>query len=90
MKEYRKQYPKPEPAVTAVTEEKYLPPARYDERLDHFKAFFKAMRTREQVTEDAVFGFRAAAPALMANVSYFENRIVEWDPETMKQKNGKA
>lgn len=90
MKEYRKQYPKGDPALTSVPEERYILPPKYDERLDHFKNFFQAMRTRKPVVEDASFGFRAAAPALMANVSYFEKRIVEWDPEAMKQKNGKA
>jgi hypothetical protein len=35
------------------------------------------------VIEDATFGFRAAGPALLANVSYFERRAVEWDPTTM-------
>jgi hypothetical protein len=34
--------------------------------------------------EDAVFGFRAAAPAVLSNLSYFENRIVEWNPQTLK------
>jgi predicted dehydrogenase len=86
MAEYRKQYPRGEAALREVTEVKYTPPPRYDERLDHFKNFFKAMRTREPVLEDAAFGFRAAAPALMVNVSYFDNRICEWDPEAMKLK----
>jgi len=86
MKEYRKQYPKSDPALAEIPEVRYTPPAKYDERLDHFRNFFKAMRTREQVLEDATFGFRAAAPALMANVSYFENRVCEWDPEAMKLK----
>jgi predicted dehydrogenase len=90
IKEYRKQYPKGDPELSETPEARYVAPNRYDERLDHFKNFFKAMRTREQVLEDAVYGFRAAAPALMANVSYFENRIVEWDAEAMKAKNGKA
>jgi hypothetical protein len=86
MAEYRKQYPRGEAAVTEIPEVRYTTPARYDERLDHFRNFFKAMRTREQVLEDATFGFRAAAPALMVNVSYFENRVCEWDPEAMKLK----
>jgi predicted dehydrogenase len=86
MEEYRKQYPRGEAALREITEVKYATPPRYDERLDHFKNFFKAMRTREQVLEDATFGFRAAAPALMVNLSYFDNRICEWDPESMKLK----
>jgi hypothetical protein len=40
--------------------------------------------------EDAAFGFRAAAPALMANVSFFENRVCEWDAETMKLKGTRS
>jgi hypothetical protein len=86
LKEYRKKYPRLEPETRSVSEERFLPPGGYRERLDHFKNFFKAMRTREQVLEDAVMGFRAAAPALMANVSYFDNRICEWDAEAMKLK----
>jgi predicted dehydrogenase len=86
MKEYRQQYPKRDAELSELPEVRFVPPGKYDERLDHFKNFFRAMRTREQVLEDAAFGFRAAAPALMANVSFFENRICEWDAEAMKLK----
>jgi hypothetical protein len=48
--------------------------------------FALAVRSRKPVVEDAVFGFRAAGPALLANVSYFEKRVVEWDPSAMKVK----
>ena len=44
---------------------------------------FEAVRTRRPVVEDAVFGFRAAGPALLANHSYFENRAIGWDAEKM-------
>ena len=38
------------------------------------------------VVEDAVFGFRAAGPALLCNMSYFDQKIVGWDPVKMKVK----
>jgi hypothetical protein len=41
------------------------------------------VRSRKPVIEDAAFGFRAAGPALLSNVSYFEQRVCKWDPETM-------
>jgi hypothetical protein len=31
-----------------------------------------------------VFGFRAAAPALACNQSYYEKRAIYWDPVAMK------
>jgi hypothetical protein len=46
--------------------------------------FIAAVRTRKPHFEDAVFGFRAAGPALLCNTSYFENRLCTWDPEAMK------
>jgi len=51
---------------------------------DHFANFFHGVRTGEQVAEDAVFGFRAAAPALLCNDAYFGNKIINWDPVGMK------
>ena len=41
------------------------------------------VRDGTPVNEDAVFGLRAAAPALACNNSYFEDRIMRWDPRTM-------
>ena len=51
---------------------------------DHFFNFFNSIRNNEMAKEDAVFGYRAAAPALLCNDSYFENKIVNWDPNNMK------
>jgi predicted dehydrogenase len=51
---------------------------------DHFMNFLEGVRHGTQVKEDAVFGMRAAAPALACNDSHFEERIVRWDPEEMK------
>ncbi len=62
----------------------YTAPEGYDDRLDHFEVFFEAMRTGGSVVEDAVFGYRAAAPALLTNLSYRNDRIYQWDPDAMR------
>ncbi|MDX5477922.1 MAG: Gfo/Idh/MocA family oxidoreductase [Cyclobacteriaceae bacterium] len=51
---------------------------------DHFGNWFTAIRTGGTVAEDPVFGFRAAAPALLCNDSYFQNKFINWDPVNMK------
>lgn len=51
---------------------------------DHFYNLFNAMRTGGKVAENPTFGFRAAAPALLCNESYFENKIIHWDPTNLK------
>jgi predicted dehydrogenase len=51
---------------------------------DHHYNWINAIRTKGQVTEDALFGYRAAAPALLCNQSYFDNKIIGWDPENLK------
>jgi predicted dehydrogenase len=50
---------------------------------DHMSNFFNAIRSNGKVTEDATFGYRAAAPALLCNDSYFKNTAMFWDPEKM-------
>lgn len=52
---------------------------------DHFTHFLEGVRTGKPVVEDAVFGYRAAAPALLCNDSYFEEKTVRWDPVGMKK-----
>jgi hypothetical protein len=61
-------------------------PDGYDEHLEHLGNFFHSVRTGSPVVEDAVFGFRAAAPCLLANQSYFDKRIIYWDGVEMKEK----
>ena len=62
----------------------YRLPEGYDEHVEHFKNFFQGVRTGSPVVEDPIFGFRAAAPCLIANESYFQNKIVYWDAMNMK------
>ena len=82
MKEYRAKYPD-KPELQPRADETYAAPQRYNSTEDHFRNFFDAMRTRRPVVEDAVFGLRAAGPALLANLSYFESRAIGWNAEKM-------
>ena len=82
MKEYRANYPD-RPVLQPRSDEIYAAPPRYSSADDHFRNFFDAVRTRHPVVEDAVFGLRAAGPALLANQSYFENRPIGWAAEKM-------
>src|SRR5438132_10050769 len=82
LKEYRAKYPDV-PELRPRSDEMFNAPQRYNSTDDHFRNFFEAMRTRRPVVEDAVFGLRAAGPALLANESYFENRAMRWDPDKM-------
>ena len=54
---------------------------------DHMNNFITAIRNNGKVTEDATFGYRAAAPALLCNDSYFKNEAMHWDPEKMVVKD---
>ena len=51
--------------------------------VDHFTNFFEGIRSGNPVVEDAVFGYRAAAPALLCNDSLFQERMLRWDPNTL-------
>ncbi|HEX5027017.1 MAG TPA: Gfo/Idh/MocA family oxidoreductase [Agriterribacter sp.] len=84
VKQYNEKYSKAEqeqPQKPAVI---YKAPEGHDEHVAHFTNFFDAIRTNGKVLEDAVFGFRAAAPCLACNDSYFSKKIIEWDPVNMK------
>ena len=88
LKEYRQKYPS-RPKVNSgqmSAEEKFVPPKGYDDAFDHHRNFIAAVRSRKPVVEDAVFGFRAAGPALLSNISYFDKKVCLWDAEAMKLK----
>lgn len=84
---YVKQYDAKYPASkrnAIETSSAFAAPKGYDDRLEHFTNFFESMRTGKAVVEDAVFGLRAAGPALLTNESYFSKKLVNWDPVNMK------
>jgi predicted dehydrogenase len=51
---------------------------------DHHYNWIRAVRGGKPVIEDAVFGYRAAAPALLCNDSYYQEKPIKWDPVNMK------
>lgn len=68
------------PAKTVFTAEEGYKGAHYD----HFTNFFTAIRNKSSVVEDALFGYRAAAPALLCNDSYYADKAIKWDPVNLK------
>jgi predicted dehydrogenase len=71
---------KQRPVLLGVT---YQSPDGYNSSNDHFANFMDSIRNGKPVVEDAVFGFRAAAPCLACNDSYFQNKVIHWDPVNM-------
>jgi predicted dehydrogenase len=51
----------------------------FDDMKPHLWNFFEAVRSRNPVVEDAVFGHHAALACHMANESYFRKTAVSWD-----------
>jgi predicted dehydrogenase len=81
---YKATYPPVQPEVVGPDEWTFRTPEGYSEHAHHFLNWFTAIREKGKVVEDGAFGFRAAAPSLAANVSYFEKKVVNWDPVAMR------
>jgi len=62
----------------------YKAPEKYNADLDHHLSFYNGIREGKPIKEDALFGMRAAGPALATNKSIFEKKIINWDPETAR------
>jgi len=82
-KEYNEKYSEEDKKRPTKPDIEFKAPQGYSDHLDHFTNFFDSVRTGKPVIEDAVFGFRAAAPCLACNDSYFEKKIISWDPQKM-------
>ena len=81
---YVAEHPSSAEKHNAKQTEKYVVPKGYDERFDHMVNFFTSVRSGKPVYEDATFGYRAAAPALLCNESYRRKREIDWDPIAMR------
>jgi predicted dehydrogenase len=86
LKNYNQRYSKEDQKESSAPATNYKVPDGYDEHVEHFTHFFEGVRTGKAVVEDPVFGFRACAPCLAANESYFQKKIIYWDPVNMKLK----
>lgn len=84
MQAYNNKYTEADKKRAVKADIEFRAPQGYSDHLDHFTTFFEAVRNGKPVVEDAVFGFRAAAPCLACNDSYFEKKIIHWDAEAMK------
>ena len=55
----------------------------WDDQKPHLSNFFTAVRTRQPVVEDVVFGHHAAGACHMANAAYFAGKPVRWNGTAM-------
>ena len=84
MDDYNKRYTDAQKMRPKFQDITYRAPEGYNASNDHFANFMDSVRHGTPVVENAVFGFRAAAPCLACNDSYFENKVINWDAENMK------
>jgi len=75
---YKQNYPQekelPQETIT------WSAPEDYNTNVDHHLAWYAGIREGKTIVEDALFGMRAAGPALLANKSIMEKKIINWDP----------
>jgi predicted dehydrogenase len=84
MKQYNQKYTGEQQKRPEVAPVNYVAPEDYDEHLEHFINFFDGVRENKPLVEGPEFAFRAAAPCLACNDSYFQKKIINWDPVNMK------
>lgn len=79
VKEWHEQHD-PVPGQEPMSEATVWHGQDYDDVKPHLWKFFQAVKTRQPLTEDAVFGNHAALACHMANESYFRGTAVSFDP----------
>jgi predicted dehydrogenase len=80
---WKASHPDPTPQTVKPGSAEVFDMAHLDAHLEHHRNFYKSIRESKPSIEDASFGLRAAGPALLTNESYFNKKIVGWNPETM-------
>lgn len=77
---YKAKYPQ-QAEEAYERESEFKAPEGYDDSIAHHANFYKGIREKAPVKEDAWFSMRAAGPALATNKSVEEKKIVMWNPE---------
>ncbi|MDX1905767.1 MAG: Gfo/Idh/MocA family oxidoreductase [Bacteroidia bacterium] len=82
---YKKTYPNiAGSGMKGPGEQVFSAPEGYSDHYHHHFNFYAAIRANTRVVEDTAFGLRAAGPALLANMSYFEKKVIRWDPKAIR------
>jgi predicted dehydrogenase len=84
MSRYNQKYSADDQKRPVIAPVNYVAPPEYDEHVEHFINFFDGVRENKPLVEGPEFAFRAAAPCLACNDSYFQKKIISWDPVNMK------
>ncbi len=86
LKEWDAAHPNPTPLDYKVDDEveSYANPPGYSDTADHQANFFHAVRTRQPVTENEVFGNAAAIGCHLSNFAYFNKCVAVWDESQKK------
>ncbi len=77
----------PKPGKEPVDESLNFRGHDYDDLRPHLWKFFQAVRSREFLVQNAVFGHNAALACHMANESYYRKSPVYWDEATQSIKS---
>jgi len=81
---YESKYPVETRTAEPIKEVKFEAPPGDDSHKNHFARFFDGIISNKPIIEDPLFGFRAAAPVLACNKSYFEKKVISWDSKNLK------
>ncbi len=83
---WAREHPVPRPGQFRIEEddEVFTPPPHYSDMSDHQANFFRAVRTRQPVVENEVFGNNTALGCHMSNYSYFNKTAAVWDSGAKK------
>ncbi|MDQ6733020.1 MAG: gfo/Idh/MocA family oxidoreductase, partial [Nitrospirota bacterium] len=83
--EWKERHPQPTTQTIKPGSTEVFDMSGSDAHVEHHKNFYHSIRESKPSIEDSTFGLRAAGPALLTNDSYFDKRIVGWNPEMMTE-----